>query len=496
MKTEEIQKPGEPLEYMRHGADPTGAYADNLAVSGEWRVYAGEMEIPVYSVPVTHGGPHSFCQILTEQENTALCVTMHCLREVRSARIHTLKGDIPFQIQGNEIRGKVTGPGYLTVEINDKIYAPLTVIIRPPLKDEQYGERNGGPCCGKYSEAQETEQRVRIYKAGIHEVESVELKDNETLYLEPGAVLRAVQPAPDEVPETEEDWAGIPNYADFIRADNRKNIKIIGYGIIDLSGLSWHARRTIRLTGCGNVVLDGPVLIGAAHWTTALFRCENVEVRNLVILGYRQNSDGIDIVNCRNVHVDNCYIRTGDDAICVKSMEAPPVCGGEKILVENCTVWDDKVRGIGIAGESKSDIRDVVFRDCLVLHGLADWAYELGAWCITLCDSGTVSDILFENIRILQESACAINCMLYRDRWSTDTEAGHIRGIRFRNIRMPENSPIRIWGYDEEHEVENIRLEQIDNGGEPLWIDRNSYVKNISVSGNEALDQASSERPG
>ena len=61
---------------------------------------------------------------------------------------------------------------------------------------------------------------------------------------------------------------------------------------------------------------------------------------------------------------------------------------------------------------------------------------------------------------------------------------------------MPENSPIRIWGYDEEHEVENIRLEQIDNGGEPLWIDRNSYVKNISVSGNEALDQASSERTG
>lgn len=480
--SERLRKPGEPLEYMRHGADPTGAYPDNLALSGEWRMYAGEMEIPVCSVPVTHGGPHSFCQILLEQGTAALNIKVCSLREVFRARIHTLNGDFPFQLQGNEIRGTVTGPGYLTVEINDRIYAPLTIIIRSPVDCEKYGI---GKRCGD-GESAAKEQRIRIYKAGIHEVESVELKDNETLYLEPGAVLRAVQPAEDEMPETEKDWAGIPNYADFIRADNRSNIKIIGYGIIDLSGLSWHARRTIRLTGCENVVLDGPVLIGAAHWTTALFRCENVKVRNLVMLGYRQNSDGIDLVNCRNVHVDGCYIRTGDDAICIKSMEAPPVCGGEKILVENCTVWDDKVRGIGIAGESKSDICDVIFRDCLVLHGLADWAYEMGALCITLCDSGTVSDILFENIRILQESACAINCMLYRDRWSTDTQAGHIRDIRFRNIRIPENTPIRIWGYDEGHEVENIYLEQIDNGGEPLWIDQNPYVKNVIVSGNEA----------
>ena len=48
------------------------------------------------------------------------------------------------------------------------------------------------------------------------------------------------------------------------------------------------------------------------------------------------------------------------------------------------------------------------------------------------------------------------------------------------------NTPIRIWGYDEGHEVENIYLEQIDNGGEPLWIDQNPYVKNVIVSGNEA----------
>ena len=471
---EGIQKSGEPLEYMRHGADPTGAYPDNLALSGEWCMYAGETKIPVCSVPVTHGGPHSFCQILLEQEQKELNITVCCLREVHSVKIHARKGDFPFQIQGNVIRGTISEPGYLTVEVNDRIYAPLTIIIRPPLK-MQVNEN--------------AEQRVRIYKAGIHEVESLELKDNETLYLEPGAILRAVQPAADEAPMTEKDWAGIPNYADFIRADNRKNIRIIGYGIIDLSGLEWHARRTIRLTGCGNVVLDGPVLVGAAHWTTALFRCEHVKVQNLVMFGYRQNSDGIDIVNCRDVHVDNCYIRTGDDAICIKSMEAPPVCGGEKILVENCTVWDDKVRGIGIAGESKSDIHDVIFRDCLVLHGLADWAYELGALCITLCDSGTVSDILFENIRILQESACAVNCMLYRDRWSTDTQAGHIRDVCFRNIQIPENTPIRIWGYDEDHAVEHVCLEQIDNGGKPLWIDRNPYVKNITVTGHEAADK-------
>jgi len=44
-----------------------------------------------------------------------------------------------------------------------------------------------------------------------------------------------------------------------------------------------------------------------------------VTVKNVKLLGYRANSDGIDICNSRDVTVDGCFIRTLDDLIVVKS---------------------------------------------------------------------------------------------------------------------------------------------------------------------------------
>ena len=108
-------------------------------------------------------------------------------------------------------------------------------------------------------------------------------------------------------------------------------------------------------------------------------------------------------------------------------------------------VWNDKVRALGIAGESRGEIYNIIFRRCTVLHSLADWAAEVGALCVVLCDAGTVHDIVFEQIDVLDERANGINCMLFRDRWSTDTQAGHIRAICFRDISLPKNVSVRLW---------------------------------------------------
>lgn len=42
-------------------------------------------------------------------------------------------------------------------------------------------------------------------------------------------------------------------------------------------------------------------------------------VTNVKLLGYRANSDGIDICNSRNVTVQGCFVRTLDDLIVVKT---------------------------------------------------------------------------------------------------------------------------------------------------------------------------------
>ena len=69
---------------------------------------------------------------------------------------------------------------------------------------------------------------------------------------------------------------------------------------------------------------------------------DRVSVMNLKILGYRANSDGIDIYSSRDVAVQGCFIRTVDDLITVKS----------KARNANAVTDSDKVKQCGRAGES------------------------------------------------------------------------------------------------------------------------------------------------
>lgn len=453
----------EPLSFMRRGADAHGAYADSLALSRSWSVTAQGNSVPVYAVPVARCGPHSFCRLELLQTRQAAQLRVDFTGTLRAVRVEPQHKGVAWHQENNALIFSIDAPCSFTIEANGRMNSPLTVLIELPEQDTPAPN----------------DPDVIWFEPGLHEVSSVQLRTGQTLYLAAGAVLKAVPPQ-GEAPLIEGDWAGRANYADFIRAENCNNIRVLGRGIIDLSALDWHARRTLCFTKCQDVVVDGPVLLGAAHWTVAFFSCKDITLQNLILFGYRENSDGIDLVNCQRAHVSNCYIRTGDDAVCIKAMEPPPAIGGKDILVERCTIWNDKVRGLGIAGESRGEICDVIFRQCTVLHSLADWAQELGALCVVLCDAGTAHDIVFEDIVVLDERSNGINCMLFRDRWSTDKEAGHIYNIRFKNIRLPHNTPVRLWGYDETHKVKSIALQNVTTAtGEPLWLDCNEFTETI-----------------
>ena len=58
----------EPLAFMRRGADAKSSYPDSLALSLHWTAAAGDQAVPVYAVPVTRCGPHSFCCVELAQK--------------------------------------------------------------------------------------------------------------------------------------------------------------------------------------------------------------------------------------------------------------------------------------------------------------------------------------------------------------------------------------------------------------------------------------------
>lgn len=463
----QIRPVAEPLAFMRRGADAKSPFPDSLALSLQWAATAAGQPVPVYAVPVTRCGPHSFCCVELAPGNEPAELRLCFSGVLRRASVQPGSDALRWHRKGNELICLLTGPCTFTVEPNGRMYAPLTVFVSSSCPTPPSPE----------------DPNVLWFSPGLHQVSSLELRSGQTVWLEPGAILKAQPPEESEPAILPRDWAGKPNYRDFIHAEDCEDIRILGRGILDLSALDWHARRTLCFTRCRRILVDGPLLVGAAHWTAAFFQCEDVTVRRVGILGYRENSDGIDLVNCLRARVRDCFIRTGDDCVCVKAMEPPPYPGGQDILVEGCTVWSDKVRALGIAGESRGEICRVTFRRCTVLHSLADWAEEVGALCVVLCDAGTAREVLFEQIDVRDERASGINCMLFRDGWSTDAQTGHICGVTFRKIRLPSNVPVRLWGHDEEHKVENILLEHVTSGGQPrLCLDTNRYTEDIRLS--------------
>lgn len=439
--------------------------ATGIVVSTAWTVTINGIGIPVLATPVTFRGPHHFCQVRYTVEPCPLTFFVRN-RDHRSLRVRAKDCFIPSVPKDGGIEFTYAGEGQLTLEADGIPDAPLSIFVS--ARETEPPER-GDP-------------DIIWFGPGLHLVQRLELRDGQTVYLENGALLRAIPPEPSETPVIEDDWAHVPEYTDFITAFGKKKITIRGMGIIETTQLPWHARRTIYLEDCEDIRIEGILAVGPAHWTVVPYHCERVRIHDVKVFGYRTNSDGIDLVNCKDVSVSGCYLRTGDDAVCLKGMLSPDVPGGENVRVCDCTIWTEKARSLGIIGETRGDFQNIVFENCLVLHGYANWTRELGALCIVLSDGGTVRDVVFRNIEIIQEASWVIDCMIRPDFWSTDQKPGHIQDILFENIRVPQDARINLEGFDPGHLVEKIGLNCVTNehGEELLTIQKNNFARMIT----------------
>ena len=62
-------------------------------------------------------------------------------------------------------------------------------------------------------------------------------------------------------------------------------------------------------------------VINSYFWTC----CSNVFIRDLMLIGYKTFSDGVMLSDCKDVTVSGCFVRTGDDALKVKSISGGSV---------------------------------------------------------------------------------------------------------------------------------------------------------------------------
>jgi polygalacturonase len=195
----------------------------------------------------------------------------------------------------------------------------------------------------------------------------------------------------------------------------------------------------IRTMNSRNVLIEGLHIRGSSMWTIHILYSEHVVIRGVTIETYPgANTDGMDIDSSRDVLISDCYLDTGDDAICLKSgknadglrVNRPT----ENVAITNCTVHHGH-GAVVLGSETSGGIRNVVASNIVCL------GTEKGVRIKSTRGRGAV----IENIRFdhwtMEDVPEAINVTNYYTR--TPEEPVSERTPVFRNIAISNMTIVR-----------------------------------------------------
>ncbi len=385
--------------------------------------------------------------------------------EVTAAKVLPTSFGITPAIKGKTVSFEVNQPRHITVEINGDHIRSLHIFVNPEETDIP----------------DPNDPNVIYFGPGIHEITSMTTGDNTTVYIAGGAIVRGITGA-DEQWNPSRDYPGLRNYHGASFNLKGKNITFRGRGIFDQELVRTHGRQTVSATVEG-LKMEGIVLRNSSVWTVSLRDCNRVHIDNIKILGHRANSDGIDINSSFDVMVENCFLRTLDDLVVVKTLRGSKQDAG-RIRVRKCVLWNEVAHALSIGAELTRKVEDVVFEDCDVIgdHG-REWTLR-----IYHTDAGLVKNVRFENIRI-EESVKFASLWINTAVWTSDAERGHIEDVVFKDITVnnsgrPLQKGIEFLGYDVDHAITNVLVDNVVINGKKVVradIVTNDYVYGVTV---------------
>ena len=310
------------------------------------------MGYPGYQRPLEQTELASFGYFDTDE---TVEVEIESKKNIEKVTIRPLSKNIKPQVTGNKIRFQIKGPCQLAVEINDH-HEALFLFVNP-VEDQK----------------KEKDQYTYYFGPGRHQPGIIELKDNESIYIEGGAIVETL-----------------------IKANNAQNISIQGRGMIDASSFERGQGNMIRLNECTNIGIEGVILRDPPSWTLTMSEARNARVNNVKLIGlWRYNADGIDIVNSQNVTVTKSFVRAFDDCIALKGLSRTKHSNLTKIYVDQCVLWCDWGRNLEIGAETVCDsIHHIFFSDIDIIR------YQYIALSLQPGDRAELFDIHYEDIRV------------------------------------------------------------------------------------------------
>lgn len=362
-------------------------------------------------------------------DDKAQLAIVHKNGTVNSVRIRPLSYNIAHRLSGDTIFVEMSKALNLSVEVNGDIHRNLHIFTNRP--ETYIPDRD--------------DKNVVYLDNGIHTIDSLPLKSNQTLYLSGGAVLRGK-----------------------IVCDKVKNVRIMGRGIV------YRGQRGVEITHSENVSVENLIFINPTHYTVFGGQSKNVRITGIRSFSSRGWSDGIDLMSCSDVLIDSVFMRNSDDCIALYGHRWDYYGDSRNITVQNSSLWADVAHPIMIGthgnfrrGKSET-LENYTFRNIDILnHDEMQINYQ-GCIAINVSDENQARNILFEDIRIEDfQRGQLFNIRVTFNKKYAKRPGRSIENITFRNVEYNgKNAEISvIEGFSDKRAVRNIVFEGLRING-------------------------------
>ena len=406
-----------------------------IIVSPYFTMTANGAEIPVFAER-TANGPHNLAYVevtsAAEDGSFLLDVELTAHEERTNPVVLPESSGVKALSDGKKTTAQITSYGSYTFTFDKKdgssgAALPLTIMVKPPEQSENKNYKTRYIEPGTYALGDlelSVPGSLYYFKKGVYELDCIEITTgNVIVYFEPGTLLVAKPLTCDE--------NGAPMAQHVISSYGQFGVKILGHAAIDIS---YRPRINVifSFTRMSLLEFGGFNVINSNNWTCCFTGCEDVVIRDLALIGYKTYSDGVMLSDCKNVTVDGCFVRTGDDALEVKSTSDGSV-RAENILFQNNAVWTDKGIAYGCVYESNFSQSGVTWKNNSVGYALANWSQHLGCATVSINGSDPMVedfDMHFEDMEIYYSRCPVITVVMHN--------GGNIHDIHFENIHAKE----------------------------------------------------------
>lgn len=336
---------------------------------------------------------------------------------------------------------------------------------------------------------------VLRFQQGEYLTGSIVLKSNVTLDLDREAVIHGSS-NPDDYKSLIKHEAGDNSTLALIVANKAENIGITGSGLIDGNGRALalaidsmlnlpdasgnfpvkprRPNETLRpklffFSNTKGIKIDGVRLLNSACWGMSFHSCRDLTVSHVDFTNRAYwNNDGMDITDCKHVHVFGCNINSADDGICLKSYDTSSC--NDSILIEDCDIVSS-ASAVKFGTASWGGFRHITVRNIRVKDTFRS------AIALECVDGGTLQDVLVENIKAVNTG----NPIFIRLGFRNGKAPGTVKNITIRNVfvEMPFGIPdinydVRGPGFSVNnprpssitgipgHNVEDVTLENVE----------------------------------